>query len=122
MHYGDICNLGIACFPTTTSGQNPRNLLDFNMETIDPTTGCAHIAFADDNAAETPYADPHGTDPTYGNHVVSADQTVGCLTLTQEPSSALPEAPATPLLIGSGVVAAGAVGLAVRRRRRAATV
>ena len=25
-----------------------RNLLDFNMETIDPT-GCAHIAFADDN-------------------------------------------------------------------------
>lgn len=46
MHYGDICNLGIACPPTTP---DPRHLLDFNQETADPTTGCAHIGYADDN-------------------------------------------------------------------------
>jgi hypothetical protein len=45
MHVGDICNLGIFCVDPTSN----RNLLDFNMETIDPKTGCAHIAFADDN-------------------------------------------------------------------------
>jgi hypothetical protein len=45
MHVGDICNLGIFCVDPTSN----RNLLDFNSETIDPTTGCAHIAFADDN-------------------------------------------------------------------------
>ena len=44
VHVGDICNLGIFCVAPTSN----RNLLDFNMETIDPT-GCAHIAFADDN-------------------------------------------------------------------------
>jgi hypothetical protein len=26
-----------------------RNLLDFISETVDPTTGCAHVAYADDN-------------------------------------------------------------------------
>ena len=45
MHIGDICNLGIACVP----GLSNRNLLDFITEAIDPTTGCAHIAYADDN-------------------------------------------------------------------------
>jgi hypothetical protein len=45
MHVGDICNLGIFCLYPSSN----RNLLDFNMEAIDPTTGCAHIAFADDN-------------------------------------------------------------------------
>ncbi len=45
LHVGDICNLGIFCvYPTSN-----RNLLDFNMETVDPG-GCAHIAFVDDNA------------------------------------------------------------------------
>jgi hypothetical protein len=44
MHVGDICNLGIACVP----GLSNRNLLDFIQEVIDPTTGCAHIAYADD--------------------------------------------------------------------------
>jgi hypothetical protein len=44
MHVGDICNLGIACIP----GISNRNLLDFIQEAIDPTTGCAHIAYADD--------------------------------------------------------------------------
>lgn len=43
-HIGDICNLGIFCVAPTSN----RNLLDFNMETIDPH-GCAHIAYADDN-------------------------------------------------------------------------
>lgn len=45
MHIGDICNLGIACVP----GYSNRHLLDFIQEAIDPTTGCAHIAYADDN-------------------------------------------------------------------------
>ena len=43
-HVGDTCNLGIFCVAPTSN----RNLLDFNMETIDPS-GCAHIAYADDN-------------------------------------------------------------------------
>jgi hypothetical protein len=45
MHVGDICNLGIFCvYPTSN-----RNLLDFISEAVDPTTGLAHIAYADDN-------------------------------------------------------------------------
>src|SRR5439155_15498252 len=36
MHVGDICNLGIFCLYPSSN----RNLLDFNMEAIDPTTGC----------------------------------------------------------------------------------
>jgi len=46
MHIGDICNLGIAC--VGSAGSN-RHLLDFIQEVVDPTTGCAHIAYADDN-------------------------------------------------------------------------
>jgi hypothetical protein len=45
MHVGDICNLGIFCVDPTSN----RNLLDFLSETVDPTTGFAHIAYADDN-------------------------------------------------------------------------
>jgi hypothetical protein len=45
MHVGDICNLGIFCIAPASN----RNLLDFNSETVDPTTGFAHIAYADDN-------------------------------------------------------------------------
>jgi len=60
VHVGDICNLGIFCVDPTSN----RNLLDFNMETIDPKTGCAHIAFADDNTV---------------NMLRVANQTAGCL-------------------------------------------
>lgn len=45
MHVGDICNLGIFCVDPNSN----RNLLDFISETVDPTTGFAHIAYADDN-------------------------------------------------------------------------
>jgi hypothetical protein len=45
MHVGDICNLGIFCVDPTSN----RNLLDYISETVDPTTGFAHIAYADDN-------------------------------------------------------------------------
>jgi hypothetical protein len=45
MHVGDVCNLGIFCTP----GLSNRNLLDFISETVDPTTGCAHVAYADDS-------------------------------------------------------------------------
>ena len=60
MHVGDICNLGIFCLYPSSN----RHLLDFNMETIDPTNGCAHIAFADDNTI---------------NKLRVANQTSGCL-------------------------------------------
>ena len=60
VHVGDICNLGIFCVAPTSN----RNLLDFNMETIDPKTGCAHIAFADDNTV---------------NMLRVANQTAGCI-------------------------------------------
>ena len=45
VHIGDICNLGIFCLAPSSN----RNLLDFISETVDPTTGLAHIAYADDN-------------------------------------------------------------------------
>jgi hypothetical protein len=45
MHVGDICNLGIFC----VSPASNRNLLDFISEAVDPRTGCAHVAYADDH-------------------------------------------------------------------------
>jgi hypothetical protein len=45
VHVGDICNLGIFCVGLASN----RNLLDFITEAID-NRGCAHIAYADDNA------------------------------------------------------------------------
>jgi hypothetical protein len=45
MHVGDSCNLGIFC----VSPASNRYLLDFISETVDPTTGFAHITYADDN-------------------------------------------------------------------------
>jgi hypothetical protein len=45
MHIGDICNLGIFCVAPSSN----RNLLDFITEALD-NRGCAHIAYADDNA------------------------------------------------------------------------
>jgi hypothetical protein len=103
MHVGDICNLGIACtYPTSN-----RNLLDFNMETIDtapgPDQGCAHIAYADDNTV---------------NMLRVANQTSNCFALADvSPPSVLPEAPLVPLLVPAGMVAAGAMGYVLRRRR-----
>jgi hypothetical protein len=45
MHIGDICNLGIFCVDPNSN----RNLLDYISETVDPTTGFVHVAYADDN-------------------------------------------------------------------------
>lgn len=61
MHVGDICNLGIFCVDPNSN----RNLLDFIQETLDPS-GCAHIAYADDNTV---------------NKLRAANQTAGpCIT------------------------------------------
>lgn len=60
VHVGDICNLGVFCVDPNSN----RNLLDFNSETVDPTTGRAHIAFADDNTV---------------NMLRVANQTAGCI-------------------------------------------
>jgi len=77
MHVGDICNLGIFCVDPNSN----RNLLDFIQETIDPTTGCAHIAFPDDNTV---------------NKIRAANQTSGCLPLASLASAAAPAATASP--------------------------
>ena len=66
MHVGDICNLGIACVDDDLGMKavgTSRSLLDFIQEAIDPTTGCAHIAYADDNKR---------------NALMAANQTSGC--------------------------------------------
>jgi hypothetical protein len=100
MHVGDICNLGIAC---TASLSADRSLADFIMLAIDPTTGCAHIAFLDNATA---------------NATESADQTgPACFAVL---GNNVPESPFTPLLVPVAVAAAATVGWAVRRRRRTA--
>ena len=125
MHYGDICNLGIACAPGVPAvpggppaTPDPRHLLDFNQETVDPTTGCAHIGYADDNTGAV-YGDPKNPSP-FGNHLVSANQVDGPAIIgTGLCGAALvtPEAPLALLLPLGGAVAV-AVGLGVRRRAR----
>jgi hypothetical protein len=59
-HVGDICNLGIFC----VSPASNRNLLDFNSETVDPVTGNAHIAYADDNTVNKLRAANQTSGPT----------------------------------------------------------
>jgi hypothetical protein len=71
MHVGDICNLGIACVDDDLGMKavgTSRSLLDFIQEAIDPTTGCAHIAYADDNRV---------------NQLRMANQTAGCFGRTR---------------------------------------
>jgi hypothetical protein len=100
MHIGDICNLGIACL-------GGRHLLDFNQETVDPTTGCAHIGFADDNTV---------------NKLVAANQISGPSIIGTGTCAAFvantPESPLTVLLIPAGAAAAVIAGVALRRRRK----
>jgi hypothetical protein len=96
MHIGDICNLGIACVGTAGSS---RSLLDFIQMSIDPTTGCGHVAYADDNVAKK---------------LRAANQTAGCFdTLGTD----VPQAPATALLLPLGVGALAVTAWAHRRRR-----
>ncbi len=116
MHVGDICNLGIFCVDPNSN----RNLLDFIQEAIDPTTGCAHISFPDDNTI---------------NKLREANQTAGCLPLAAlavrstpagAPAAASAATPNTSAAVpGAGVAAAAALAvlaggsaLAARRRRR----
>jgi hypothetical protein len=64
MHIGDICNLGIFCVDPNSN----RNLLDFISEAVDPTTGFAHIAYADDNAVNKLRAANQTDGPTILGH------------------------------------------------------
>jgi hypothetical protein len=100
MHIGDICNLGIAC----TGG---RHLLDFIQSTIDPTTGCAHIGYADDNTVNMLRAANETPDPTTGKCAVT-------LSLL---NANIPETPWAAILILTGVAAAAGLGWTRRRRR-----
>jgi hypothetical protein len=115
MHLGDICNLGIACGPTSD-----RSLLDFNMETIDPQ-GCAHIAYSDNNAGDSTTTPPIPASPL-NNHLAAANQLSGpsvkgtgvCSLSTNIPESAwsilLPVSGAAAAVLGFGAM--------TRRRRR----
>ena len=93
IHVGDICNLGIACVGSLGSN---RHLLDFIQEAVDPTTGCGHVAYADDNTV---------------NKLRVANQTSGCFA---GPAPALAETPWTVLL---PLAAIAMVALLGRRRR-----
>ncbi len=77
LHFGDICNLGIACAQQVSPAvpRDPRHLLDFNMATVDPTTGCVHFAYSDDNSGST-YGDASNPSP-FGGQLVVANQTSG---------------------------------------------
>jgi hypothetical protein len=99
MHLGDICNLGIACGPTSN-----RHLLDFNQEVVDPTTGCAHIAYADDNTVNMLRA----ANQIDGPGIIGIGQ-CGAAIIT-------PETPLAVLLPLAG--AAALIGIGVRRRNR----
>lgn len=94
MHQGDICNLGIACPPTAN-----RHLADFISVAVDPS-GCAHIAYADDKTT---------------HEVDSANQSSGCFAV---PSTVVPEARWTPLILAGGLIGAAALGVRRRVRRR----
>ena len=99
---------------------DPRHLLDFNQETVDPTTGCAHIVYADDNAGAT-YGDPAAPSP-FGNHLVAANQVDGPAIIGYGVCGAAVTTAEVPLslllpLAGAGVI----VAVGVRRRRRGAS-
>jgi len=98
MHVGDICNLGIACVGNLGSN---RSLSDFIMEAIDPTTGCAHVAYAD-----------NGPTSPHKGQLVAANETAGCFAAP----AVTPETPAPALLLVIGLPVA--VAVALRRRRR----
>ena len=125
VHFGDICNLGIFCVDPASN----RNLLDFNQETLDPTTGCAHIAYSDDNAGTI--GDPNNLSPL-GNHLAVANQTSDCLgaftvagIVSGPPTPPVPNTGAgvslgAQLAVPAGLVAVliGSRSLTRRRRRR----
>jgi len=102
MHVGDVCNLGIFCI---TGG---RSLLDFEQETVDVTTGCAHISFPDDHDS------PH---MMRAANQVDGPSVIGSGLCTETSAVVTPESPWSMLLIpaGAGVVGVGAF---LRRRSR----
>jgi hypothetical protein len=119
MHYGDICNLGIACAQQVGPvPRDPRHILDFNQETIDQF-GCAHIAYADDNAGAN-YGLPNNNSP-FGDHLVSANQTDGPSVIGTGSCAASALVPETAWPILLPVTAAAmvlGVGVWTRRRRK----
>lgn len=109
MHVGDICNLGIFCVDPNSN----RNLLDFISETVDPTTGCAHVAYADDNLVNklrvaNQVSGPNVLGITSGPCGASA------------PPSSVPEAPASSLFVPLGFAVVAVAFWRLRRRRAAA--
>jgi hypothetical protein len=101
-HRGGICLEGILCGVGPGSGD--RSLLDFFQVQINPVTGMAGIAYADNG----------GRAGKNVGEVVFAQQTAGPSALAV-PGGSVPEAPLAALL---GVAGALVVGCAVLLRRR----
>jgi hypothetical protein len=101
MHVGDICNLGIAC----VSPASNRDLLDFNQEAVDPTTGCAHIGYADEQISALRVANQ-----VTGPSIIG---TGSCTSLVAN----TPEAPWASVLLPAGVAVIGLAAILRRRRR-----
>jgi hypothetical protein len=102
MHVGDVCNLGIFCI---TGG---RNLLDFEQETVDVTTGCAHISFPDDNSVNMLRV----------ANQVDGPSVIGSGLCSTTLAVVTPEAPWSMLFIPAGAAAVGAGAFLRRRSRR----
>ena len=103
-HHGGICLQGILC--GIGPGSSDRSLLDFFELAINPVTGMAEIAYADNG----------GRAGTGKGEVVFAKQTAGPSALTA-PAVSVPEGTYLPLL---PLAALSAGGVVLWRRRRAA--
>lgn len=101
-HLKGICLQGILC--GIAPGSKDRSLADFFELAVNPVTGMAEVAYAD-NARDTSRGE-----------VVFARQTAGPSALSDSPSPVVPEAPAAALLPLAAVALLGA-GFVVRRRR-----
>lgn len=105
-HNGGVCIQGILC--GIAPGSSDRSLADFFELAVNPVTGMAQVAYAQ-NAHNRAGENGRG-------EVVFAKQTVQP---TLEPGADLPEVPYLPLLPLAAIAVGGGVVL-VRRRRRSA--
>ena len=107
-HLGGVCIQGILC--GTAPGSSDRSLADFFELGVNPVTGMAEIAYAQNAHDRSGEVDSTGT---ARGEVVFAKQTVQP---ALSPGATLPESPYLPLLPIAAVVALGGVMLWRRRR------
>ncbi|MEA2646954.1 MAG: hypothetical protein QOE92_2037 [Chloroflexota bacterium] len=119
VHIGDVCQVGLNC--TVSSGN--RNLSDYQMIDVDPC-GRAHPVWTNDfgpgltvTAIQTSGPLLYADDPC---HLASAPTTVDTQSppTQQLPNTAAGVRPAL-LVLGTGALVMGLIGVRTRRRRRA---